>query len=192
MLKIQVEYAPLVRMRDKYNRFAKGKIAKVILAEEIRDLGNDCLNLTKGEVPVRTGALQEHVIIEHKDFGFEIKDTMWYGLFVREGTAPHWIIAGLQATPSWMPEPVRGRNQSGTYFDDDRGWPKKYLAWEGSSGYVPYVFVSGIKPNNYQERAIEKIEQRVESFKKKYVARIITELTSDISTAQQRYIDAGE
>ncbi len=183
IIRISVETVGLPQLRDKLGRFVRGD-AKQEFIRQSADLANKALNVTRSQAPKRSGYLASKIELSS---GFAsmtgdqvtwfISDNAWYAPFVRKGTKPHWVIAGEQEAPAWVTIQF-GRNQSNSLGGGDRGWPKKYLSWEGSTGYIPYVYQNkGITANPYDERAYEMILSLVSGMEKQYIAWINTYLT---------------
>ena len=175
IIRISVETVGLPRLRDKLGRFAKGDAKKELLRQSA-DLANKSLNVARSEAPKKSGYLASQIELSGgfasmtgNQTSWSITDNAWYAPFVKKGTKPHWVIAGLQEAPAWVTIQF-GRNQSNSLGGGDRGWPKKYLSWEGSTGYIPYVYQNkGITANPYDQRAYERILSLVSQMEQKYL-----------------------
>ena len=97
--------------------------------------GSDILlRHAKNEAPKKTGKLRKSLKArKSRAFTYQITEGVFYGVFVRKGTAPHDIF------------PVK----------------KKALFWPGAAHPVKHVRHPGTRPNMYDLRAIRRSRQDI-------------------------------
>ncbi len=140
------------------------------------NLGNAVLEAAKQEVPKKTGALRDSLVIERKDTGdnFEltIVEGMWYGRYARGGAKPHWVVAGKVPIPR-----TQKRNWRGTEYGVPSTYPKAALWWPGLSHPVLRVYQPhGVKENRYDERIADIVSMDADSYPKEFVDSLLAEL----------------